>query len=91
MGHKGPVYKVYVLRDRKGSNPNANQSINNPALHIQPHLHFHSFQVTTVGEQRTPSFWNHLCAFTTISATLISYPNPNENTHSISMVIKQSV
>jgi len=31
----------------------------------------------------------HLCGFTNISATLTSYPN--ENTHSISMVIKQRV
>jgi len=27
MGHKGPVYKAYVHRDRKGTNPNANQSV----------------------------------------------------------------
>ena len=27
MGHKEPGYKAYVHRDRKGPNPNANQSI----------------------------------------------------------------
>jgi len=27
MGHKGPVYKAKVHRDRQGSNPNAKQSI----------------------------------------------------------------
>jgi len=27
MGHKSPVYTAYVHRERKGSNPNANQSI----------------------------------------------------------------
>jgi len=25
MGHKGPVYKAKVHRDRQGSNPNAKQ------------------------------------------------------------------
>jgi hypothetical protein len=28
MGHKGPIYKAKVHQDRKGSNPNANPSIN---------------------------------------------------------------
>jgi len=33
MGHKGPVYKVYVHRNGKGSNPiYINQSINQPIL-----------------------------------------------------------
>jgi hypothetical protein len=30
MGHKVPVYRAWVDRDRLGSNPNANQSINQP-------------------------------------------------------------
>jgi hypothetical protein len=32
MGHKGSVYKAKVHRDRKGMNPNANQSVNQSQL-----------------------------------------------------------
>ena len=36
MGHEGPVYKASVHRDRKGSTPNVNQSINRLPPDVPP-------------------------------------------------------